>query len=316
MRRSAGAAPDDLTPALGRIGDGAALGYSRPQSYEELRAVLSSGAVRLPKKLRQVAIFFWQHPTAVALGTVTSVASRAGVQPSTLVRFAQTFGYSGFSDLQAIFKAHLADGARGPRSSADGDGVDNEAARLVDGFVDASMASLTHIRDRLEIANFEGVAETLASAELIYVVGAKRAFCCASYVSLALSNLGIRNFALDNVGSTAFELLRSATGSDAVLAVSFTPYNSITPELTASAAQRGVPIVSLTDSAFSPLVPISKAYVEVVEESFSGFKSLAAALAVAMALVLRIEQRRAEAEPAAADAPSRAARSRIRRKRE
>ena len=77
--------------------------------------------------------------------------------------------------------------------------------------------------------------------------------------------------------------------------ISFTPYNSNTPELATSAAQRGVPVVSLTDSAFSPLVPISKAYVEVVEESFSGFKSLSATLAVAMALVLRVEQRRSEA---------------------
>jgi DNA-binding MurR/RpiR family transcriptional regulator len=93
-------------------GVGAALGYSRPDSYEELRAVLSSGTARLPKKLRQVAIHLWQHPTAVALGTVTSVASEAGVQPSTLVRFAQAFGYSGFSDLQDVFKAHLADGGR------------------------------------------------------------------------------------------------------------------------------------------------------------------------------------------------------------
>jgi hypothetical protein len=78
--------------AVADAGVGAALGYSRPGSYEELRAVLSSGTARLPKKLRQAAIHLWQHPTAVALGTVTSVAGEAGVQPSTLVRFAQAFG--------------------------------------------------------------------------------------------------------------------------------------------------------------------------------------------------------------------------------
>ncbi len=98
--------------AVADAGVGAALGYSRPGSYEELRAVLSSGTARLPKKLRQVAIHLWQHPTAVALGTVTSVAREAGVQPSTLVRFAQAFGYSGFSDLQEVFKAHLAGGGQ------------------------------------------------------------------------------------------------------------------------------------------------------------------------------------------------------------
>ena len=66
--------------------------------------------------------------------------------------------------------------------------------------------------------------------------------------------------------------------------------------MAASAAQIGVPILALTDSAFSPLAPLSRAYVEIVEESFSGFKSLSATLAVAMALVLRIAHLRGEGE--------------------
>jgi len=287
----------DRSAAVANAGLGVALGYSRPGSYEELRAVLSSGTARLPKKLRQVAIHLWQHPTAVALGTVTSVAGEAGVQPSTLVRFAQAFGYTGFSDLQEVFKAHLSDGGRS-RDRWEG-ASSSEAARLVDGFIGSSATALTRVRDRLDLAQFEIMSETLAAADLIYIIGSKRAFSLVSYVSLALANLGVRNLALDNVGSTAFELLRCASASDAVLAVSFTPYNSITPELAASAAQRGVQVVSLTDSAFSPLVPISKAYVEVIEESFSGFKSLSATLAVAMALVLRVEQQRSLASGAA-----------------
>ncbi len=301
----------DRADVVADAGVGAALGYSRPGSYEELRAVLSSGTARLPKKLRQVAIHLWQHPTAVALGTVTSVAGEAGVQPSTLVRFAQAFGYSGFSDLQDVFKAHLADGGRRGSDQWE-EASSSEAARLVDGFIRSSATSLAGVRDRLDLAQFEAMSQTLAGADLIYIIGSKRAFSLVSYVSLALANLGVRNLALDNVGSTAFELLRCAAPSDAVLAVSFTPYNSITPELAASAAQRGVPIVSMTDSAFSPLVPVSNAYIEVIEESFSGFKSLSATLAVAMALVLRVEQLQAEAASRTQNLPSRGASGLIR----
>ena len=65
------------------------------------------GRSHFPKRLRQVAIFLWQHPGEVALGTIVQVAEQAGVQPSTLVRFAQIFGYAGFSDLQGIFKDHV-----------------------------------------------------------------------------------------------------------------------------------------------------------------------------------------------------------------
>jgi DNA-binding MurR/RpiR family transcriptional regulator len=278
--------------------DGAALGYSRPDSYEELRAVLSSGTVRLPKRLRQVAIFLWQHPAAVALGTATSVAAEAEVQPSALVRFAQSLGYSGFSELQDLFKSHLAEAKLAGAPARRRDSREGETARLVEGFLQASAASLARVNERLDVVRLEDMAQALAGAEIVYLVGSKRAFAVVNYVSLSLANLGVRNIALDNVGAAAFEMLRGATPRDALLAVSFTPYNSITPELAAAAAQMGVPILALTDSAFSPLAPISRAYVEVVEESFSGFKSLSATLAVAMALALRIAELRGEGRQA------------------
>jgi DNA-binding MurR/RpiR family transcriptional regulator len=278
--------------------DPAALGYTKPESYEELRAVLSSGTVRLPKKLRQVAIYLWQHPSEVALGTVTSISRDAGVQPSTLVRFAQTFGFAGFSDLQEVFKAHV----KGEWMAArDGAAPGSEAAELVTGFVQSSIASLSRVKDRLDPASFERVAATLASADIIYVVGSKRAFSVTSYISLALSKLGVRSILVDNVGSAAFELIGCATPRDTVLAVSFTPYNSVTPDLAASAAQRGAAVVAITDSAFSPLVPLSRAYVEVVEEDFAGFKSLAATLAVAMAVAMLTGKLRGESEQSETD---------------
>jgi DNA-binding MurR/RpiR family transcriptional regulator len=288
-------------------GDRAALGYLRPRSYEEFRAVLSSGTTRLPKKMRQVAIFLWQQPTLVALGTITAIAQQAGVQPSALVRFAQSFGYSGFSDLQELFKAQISTGGREAQDASGPD--DGESGRLVAGFIETSMSSLSRVRERLDVASFDRMAIALASAEIIYIIGAKRAFSFASFVSLALSNLGIRNICIDNVGSVAFEQLRCATAKDVVLAISFTPYNSVTPELAASAAQRGVPVVSITDSAFSPLAPISRAYIEVVEDQFAGFKSLSATLAVGMALVLRVEGLRSAG---AADPPAPATKKRTR----
>ena len=43
----------------------------------------------------------------------------------------------------------------------------------------------------------------LAAADLIYVIGSKRAFPVTTYVSLTLSQQGVRNVLVDNVGSTA-----------------------------------------------------------------------------------------------------------------
>jgi DNA-binding MurR/RpiR family transcriptional regulator len=128
------------------------------------------------------------------------------------------------------------------------------------------------------------MAELLAGAGLIYVVGSKRAFPVTAYISLALSQQGVRNVLVDNVGSAAFDQIGCAEPGDAVLAVSFSPYNSITPDLVAAARQRSARIASITDSTFSPLVELSDVWIEVIESDFAGFRSLAATLAVGMAL--------------------------------
>ena len=41
----------------------------------------------------------------------TALAKQVDVQPSTLIRFAKEFGYSGFSPMQQIFKLRLIEGA-------------------------------------------------------------------------------------------------------------------------------------------------------------------------------------------------------------
>ena len=54
-----------------------------------------------------MAVFALENPDEIAFGTAASIAERADVQPSTLVRFAQSIGYAGFSDLQAVFRERL-----------------------------------------------------------------------------------------------------------------------------------------------------------------------------------------------------------------
>src|SRR5580692_7069609 len=145
-----------------------ALGYRRPGSYEELRAVLSSGSMRLPKQLRQVAIYLAQNPSDIALGTVVEIAQNARVQPSALVRFAQSLGFPGFSDLQEIFKDYVKinwpetrerdAAAAAPAAMGDPD------FRILAGLVKASVSSLTRVPEKIDLAAFARLATLMAGA--------------------------------------------------------------------------------------------------------------------------------------------------------
>src|SRR6188508_3465014 len=71
-----------------------------PKSAEEFRTLLLERYDKLSKRLQQVARYVLDEPNELALETLVVIAARCGVQPSAIVRFAQSFGFSGASQMQ------------------------------------------------------------------------------------------------------------------------------------------------------------------------------------------------------------------------
>ena len=60
-----------------------------PRDFETLRATILDRRETLPKRIAQIAAYALDNPDDIAFGTAASIAASAGVQPSTLIRFAQ-----------------------------------------------------------------------------------------------------------------------------------------------------------------------------------------------------------------------------------
>ena len=58
----------------------------------------------LPRQLKSIARYFEQHRSSVMMDRVTDIAVACDVHPSAVVRFSKRFGFSGFSEMQAIFR--------------------------------------------------------------------------------------------------------------------------------------------------------------------------------------------------------------------
>ena len=81
------------------------------QTFEELKQEISAQHAKLSRRLRQIAEYAIAEPDHTALETVASIAAKANVPPSSLIRFAKHFGYDGFTDMQRIFRSRLIDRA-------------------------------------------------------------------------------------------------------------------------------------------------------------------------------------------------------------
>ncbi|MDX7952339.1 MurR/RpiR family transcriptional regulator [Lichenihabitans sp. Uapishka_5] len=267
-----------------------------PRDFEALRQALIERKRKLPKRLAQVAAFTMANPDEIAFGTAASIAQRAAVQPSTLVRFAQTLGYQGFSDLQSIFRERLRD--RVPtyeerlRAVEDHSGAALKVGLLFEGFANAAEHSIRHLRNRLRPEMLDEAASLLAPAETIYLIGQRRSFPVTAYLNYVLGKLGVKNVLIGSASGNDPETLSFATAADAAIAVSFTPYSSSTVSFAQRVADGGTPLVVITDSPFSPLLPPATCWFEVVEEDFEGFRPLSATLALSMTLAVGVAERR------------------------
>jgi len=262
-----------------------------PRDYDGLKDLLIARREDLPKRLVQVAAFALENPDEIAFGTVASVASQAHVQPSTLIRFAQTIGYAGFTDLQEVFRAQLK--ARWPdyrerlaRIGPPAPQGRSPGSDLLDGFAESAIASIERLRSSVAPSDFDRAATLLARADTIYLLGLRRAFPVTAYLAYALGKLGFRAVLVDQVAALGPEQMAGAGKRDALVAVSFAPYTPATVELAAQAAGRKVPVIAITDSPLSPLSPTAAVQIEIVEADYAGFRSLSATLSLAMALAV------------------------------
>ncbi|MDB5474018.1 MAG: MurR/RpiR family transcriptional regulator [Devosia sp.] len=267
-----------------------------PRDFEALRTAILERRQDLPKRLTQVAAYALDNPDEIAFGTAASIAMSANVQPSTLVRFAQHFGFDGFSGLQLLFRTRLRERNSSYedrlRQLEQGGAALTESASLLHGFIGAAHRSLDTIAGAVEAERFERAVSILAGAETIYLIAKRRSYPISSYMAYAFGKLKVRFQLVGTSAGIDDDMLAMATPQDAAFAISFSPYASESARQARIMAARDVPVVSLTDSAFSPLAECSREWFEVVEADHAGFRSLSASMALAMALTVAIAETR------------------------
>jgi DNA-binding MurR/RpiR family transcriptional regulator len=271
-----------------------------PRDFDALRRAVIGRREGLPKRLIQVADYALGHPDEVAFGTAASIAEAAGVQPSTLVRFAHQFGFAGFSDLQSIFRERLKSRNFSYQErivTLRGAGSGSPELTILSGFLEAASQSISKLPQRLDVRQFRAASNLLARADTIFLIARRRSFPLASYMAYGFGKMGIKAQLLGSPVGIDDEVVAYATPNDAAIAVSFHPYAPETVRQTQAIAALGVPVVAITDSAFSAITSHAKIWFEIAEDDFGGFRSLSASMAFCMALTVAVaDARKNEAE--------------------
>ena len=265
---------------------------------DRLLARVAADYEALPRQLKSVARYVEQHRARVMVDRIGDVARECAVQPSAVVRFAQRFGYAGFSAMQAVFRDDYTQQAAASTT------YQQRIRRLVTSkrraltpvavareFVEASTAGLEELSRDFDDAALSSAVSLLARAQHIYVVGVRRSYPVAAYMTYALQHIDKRVQLVDGIGGMVHEQMRSIGRDDVIVAISFTPSGRETRACGRHAQKTGARSVVMTDSRRAPLARGASALLVVREGGAFAFRSLTNALCLAQALFVALAYR-------------------------
>ncbi|RBI65612.1 Fe-S cluster assembly protein HesB [Vreelandella sulfidaeris] len=270
-----------------------------PQSFTTLEERITADYPTLSRRLQQTARFLLDHPQEVAFTTVAQLAQQAGVTPSTLIRFSNSFGFSGFSEMQQLFRARLFDELpnyneriRAVRTAT---GETPDSTQLLWEFASANQEALQQLPDRINPDHLESALDIFEKANAVHVMGARRSFVVASYMTYALHHIEKPAFLMNGLGGMYSEQVKAVGTHDALLVISFAPYAQESRDVAEEAHRRGIPLVVLTDSSLSPLVRLADVALIVHEAEVKSFRGLTASLCLTQTLAISLGVRQDKA---------------------
>ena len=235
----------------------------------------------LSKRLKQVAKYILDNSDSIVFDTVAVIAEKADVPPSTLIRFASEFGFSGFNEMKQIFRENLMEKTTNyterlqlSHKIAKSEGEESPEDILTI-FSQANSQALHQLAEQTTNEQINEAAKILKEANNIFIIGLKRSFSAACYLNYALQHLDCRSF-LINV----------------VVAISFSPYAAETVNISKVCAKKGVKQISITDSQISPLLAFSDIAFVIKEAQVLGFRSQCSTMTLVqtLAIVLGLEK--------------------------
>ncbi len=245
-----------------------------PQTLAELRALAQDIAqgdapVALGARARATLARMLDLGGDPALLSITRLAERLSVSPSTLTRLARSLGYPGFPALQKVLLSASLPGtgtfySQRARAALEGGG---SLAAGVARLCRENQDNIGRFADTLDEASLAAAVELIVSAPRIAVHGIRQFHAVASFLVYGLRMIRADVSLLDSSGLGVAEGLALVGADGLLISTSCAPYSAQVIAVAAEARRLGMATIALTDRANSKLAVGARAALLVPHET-------------------------------------------------
>lgn len=241
----------------------------------------------LSKGQKLIAEFIINNYDKAAFMTAAALGDKVRVSESTVVRFANTLGYSGYRDLQSELHELIKNKLTTVQRLTMVDEYSDQAGVLKKA-MEKDIDNIDKTKNETSYIAFQEAINMILSAENIYILGLRTSSFLAGYLGFYLNFL-IKNVRVINSGpNDVFEQLIKADSKDVMIGISYPRYSKRTLEALDLCKERGCKIISITDSLISPAAKYADVSLIASSDMISFVDSLVAPMSLINALIVGI----------------------------
>lgn len=238
---------------------------------------------RIAGRQMQVIGILRSQPRLASYGSVSDIAAAAASNASTVTRTAQSLGYKGWTDFQFELRSRFLASLSAVEIAAEHSSHATSPARNA---VSMDRANLAHFERTLDVGTVHAIAKAIAGARRTFIVAA------GSYAipgkalehTATIAGYSVRHLDADALPNAMARL----EAEDLVIAISLWRVNDGTMRALEIARTIGTPIVSITDSASSPVATHAAERIVVPTEGAGFFPSLTGAVTAVQAIAVEL----------------------------
>lgn len=262
------------------------------QRNTDLLKIIQEKQSTFSKGQKQISSFILGHYDKAAYMTAAKLGALVGVSESTVVRFANELGFAGYPELQHSLQEMI----RSKLTTIQRIEITNDRigeSDLLEKVLNSDIEKIKHTLEEIDRTSFENAVDDLIGAQMIYIIGMRSSSSLASFMYHYL-NLVFPHVRLVRTtsGSEIFEQLLRINDKDAIVGISFPRYSKRIINALGYAKKQGAKVISITDSAASPIAANADDLLLAKSDMASFVDSLVAPLSIINALIVAIGRKK------------------------
>lgn len=243
----------------------------------------------MSKGQKKIANYVSEHPNDIALYSAAEFGSRIGISESTVIRFSNSLGFSGYTELQKLVREQFfkESSLTSYQQSKMVIPKNNSFHKTV---MEQDRESILTTMNQIDEQAYQTAVQRLSSAKSVYVLGLRTSFSAANWLSFSL---GLVKENVHFMRPDTEDVIRTITQMDehsVVIIISFHRYLKETIQIAGLIRNQKSYIIGISDSILAPihaysdvLFPIyaaNKSTLDAVSPLFSFMNAIVAGLIV------------------------------------